>query len=199
MPLRRAINAIGFKALTEISRGLPLTVSGVILPLRCEAKLCGFRQPEMHRSRPIALRKDLALTDMSKRLANSAFRRAVLALASLVSADLAIDSRDARAFEHSASGQAITSQLPTLQGIEISPPAGNRGAGVELTLPSTALGGNANNNGSGLVIPGLGSLPKLDFGLELLYGSPDQSSPAPDQSDALPNALTVHGAVKKTF
>ena len=142
---------------------------------------------------------DMTVTKMTKQKSGSVLRGGVLTFAALTMVASGAELRGARAFEQSVQARPPVSQLPALQGIEISPPSGNRGAGVELTLPSTTLGGNAANQGSGLSIPGLGNLPKLDFGLELLYGSPEQLSPAPDQSDALPNALTVHGEVKKTF
>jgi hypothetical protein len=65
------------------------------------------------------------------------------------------------------------------------------------------LTGDAAGKAGGLSIPGLGSwgvLPKLDFGLELLYGSSDTASPDRDLSkEALPDSLTLHGSVKKTF
>jgi len=73
------------------------------------------------------------------------------------------------------------------------------GAGVELTLPGTIGGDPAGKSGNGLSVPGLGSLPKLDFGLELLYGASDQGPASGEQTDTLPNSLTLHGAVKKTF
>jgi hypothetical protein len=51
-------------------------------------------------------------------------------------------------------------------------------------------------------------LPKLDFGLELLYGATDHGSGADlggstidseQQKDTAPGQVLVHGAVKKTF
>jgi len=126
-----------------------------------------------------------------------AIRAAVMALTS--AAFLTVCGSDAFAFDQTAPGQAVTPQIEKLQGIEIAPSTSTHSAGVELTLPSVSLGGNSADRSVGLAIPGLGNLPKLDFGLELLYGTPEQASPNPDLSDALPNALTVHGAVKKTF
>jgi hypothetical protein len=70
---------------------------------------------------------------------------------------------------------------------------------MELTLPGAVGGFTSGGKDGGISVPGLGTLPKLDFGLELLYGTPDQGTPNGDQTDSLPNALTVHGAVKKSF
>jgi hypothetical protein len=69
--------------------------------------------------------------------------------------------------------------------------------GVELTVPSKGA-----QTGATLTIPGFGSiisLPKLDFGLELLYGSPEAKIPGEIATELPPDALTVYGSVKKTF
>jgi hypothetical protein len=121
------------------------------------------------------------------------------ALATVVAVDGATVRR-AWAFDETLQGATEPDQATRLQGIQIVPQSTSRGTGMELTVPSESLGGFApKGGGSGLVIPGLGALPKLDFGLELLYGSPDQGVATPDQADPPPNALTVHGSVKKTF
>lgn len=72
--------------------------------------------------------------------------------------------------------------------------------GVELTVPSKL--GASSQTGAGIVIPGfgaLGVLPKLDFGLELLYGTPDAKVSGEAPGELPPDALTVYGSVKKTF
>jgi len=72
--------------------------------------------------------------------------------------------------------------------------------GVELTVPSQ--GANGGQTGAGVTFPGLGSLgvlPKLDFGLELLYGAPDSKIGGEAPNELPPDALTVYGTVKKTF
>ena len=56
--------------------------------------------------------------------------------------------------------------------------------------------------GAGITIPGIGSLgalPKLDFGLELLYGTPDTPAASENQGETLPDAFTLRGSIKKTF
>jgi hypothetical protein len=140
----------------------------------------------------------MAMTTISiERFCLRLCRSRALALVCIATLPASCDA--AWAFERTTQGQAEVSQLSKLQGIEISPSSNARGAGLELTLPSSSISGGSTSDGTGLAIPGLSNMPKLDFGLELLYGTPDQSSPTNDQSDALPNALTVHGAVKKTF
>lgn len=57
----------------------------------------------------------------------------------------------------------------------------------------------ASEEGIELKIPGIGSLgflPKLDFGLELLYGANESAA---DEDDGLPDDLTIRGTVKRKF
>jgi len=105
----------------------------------------------------------------------------------------------ASAFETSTQVAPAAGQQTTVPGIEIVPQSSARGSGLELTMPGGLGTDSSGSKSSGVAIPGFGTLPKLDFGLELLYGTPDQGSPNGDQNDTLPDALTVHGAVKKTF
>lgn len=69
--------------------------------------------------------------------------------------------------------------------------------GLELTVPSQT--GNGSQTGAGIIFPGLGALPKLDFGLELLYGAPEGKATGELPNELPPDALTVYGSVKKTF
>jgi len=70
------------------------------------------------------------------------------------------------------------------------------GAGLSLTTP-----GDANSDGTELNIPGVGSigkLPKLDFGLELLYGGgtgQGTESPVEEQSDD----VLIKGKIRHRF
>ncbi|MEZ5775745.1 MAG: hypothetical protein R3D33_13860 [Hyphomicrobiaceae bacterium] len=69
--------------------------------------------------------------------------------------------------------------------------------GISLSTPDEAEAGR--KVGTEVRIPGLGSLgvlPKLDFGLELLYGPQDRSSVDPESS---PEDLTVRGSLSHTF
>jgi hypothetical protein len=87
-----------------------------------------------------------------------------------------------------------------LQGIQIVPQTSTGNTGMELSVPAGALGHYATGGSNGgAQLPGLGALPKLDFGLELLYGAPDQGVATPDQSEQPSNTLTVHGSIKKNF
>jgi len=60
-----------------------------------------------------------------------------------------------------------------------------------------------DNSGTEVRIPGLGKLgvlPKMDFGLELLYGA-NESSKAQEPADQVPPSedLTIRGTVKHNF
>ena len=56
--------------------------------------------------------------------------------------------------------------------------------------------------GTPVRIPGLGTLgviPKMDFGLELLYGAADQGSKRPDPSKTEQDDVLVGGRIKHKF
>lgn len=109
-----------------------------------------------------------------------------------------ISAGPAAAFEQTLAPAPQATDAPG-SGLVVKPQSSQPGAaGVELSVP-----GKSSSGGSGtwstLSIPGLGALPKLDFGLELLYGSPEPKSNGEGPNETLPDAFTVHGSVKKTF
>lgn len=62
-------------------------------------------------------------------------------------------------------------------------PAGSRSSGPEIRIPGLGT---------------IGALPKLDFGLELLYGAGEpKGTPLPDKSDG--GDLQIRGTVKYKF
>lgn len=70
--------------------------------------------------------------------------------------------------------------------------------GVALAPPTTT---DKKSTGTELRIPGLGvigTLPKLDFGLELLYSN-DRDKPTEDEPGLSNDGLTIHGSVKHRF
>lgn len=99
---------------------------------------------------------------------------------------------------------AFEQQAPVLAQPPGSPPSEVRkgesplGLGKEAESPAEA-------EGTGLTLPGLGAFtaPKLNFGLDLMYGNPDTDSsnlgftndPLIDKTDD----LTIMGKVKKRF
>ena len=99
----------------------------------------------------------------------------------------------------SASSYAFEAKPGNMDTVE---PGGNAGAAT-LGLEDQKLPSASKGKG-GFELPGLGSLgvlPKLDFGLELLYGE----APAPIESDDFkarntdPEDLTIRGTFKHRF
>jgi hypothetical protein len=72
------------------------------------------------------------------------------------------------------------------------------GSGFALSSP-----GDAKSGGTELNIPGIGSvgsLPKLDFGLELLYGGGNGPGPSPEKSlDDKNDDVLIKGTIKHRF
>lgn len=76
-------------------------------------------------------------------------------------------------------------------------PATPAGKGMEFSAPKAEGGENA---GTEVRIPGLGKLgvlPKMDFGLELLYGA--NESKQPEHVEPPVEDLTIRGTVKHNF
>lgn len=108
---------------------------------------------------------------------------------------LALSASHVRAFEETKGGA-------------VQPAAPQSGAAPEATLPGLDLRGTGTSIGKAppgveVTIPGLGKLgvlPKLDFGLELLYGVNDQ--PAADQrlrTEDGSDDLRIRGSLKHRF
>ncbi len=122
----------------------------------------------------------------------------ILGLAVLVTAGPAI------AFEETViQGSGPKATVSDTPGIVIEPQSHPATQGLELSVPDVTGGGD---KGTAVQIPGLGTigvLPKLDFGLELLYGANASSNgDVPlemNAPEAQPDNLTVRGAIKNTF
>jgi hypothetical protein len=118
-----------------------------------------------------------------------------LKLAAMVAA-LVIGAPSAYAFEETRGGAAPP-------GASVAPTAPTAGPGKSLQLD---LGGGATaapSTGTEVRIPGLGKLgilPKLDFGLELLYGvneqTPEQRAIQPQQGD---DGVGIRGTLRHRF
>jgi hypothetical protein len=71
------------------------------------------------------------------------------------------------------------------------------GKGLNLSVPEVSIG---KGTGTEVRIPGLGTvgvLPKLDFGLELLYGATDPKGLPQDKNE--PDDLQIRGTLKHRF
>jgi hypothetical protein len=107
---------------------------------------------------------------------------------------LAIASTAAGAFQEQSGGGAPPAQTPAAEA-----PAQDSKA-TELSTQGDAMKGTG---GTEVRIPGLGKLgvlPKMDFGLELLYGASEVNKPAAEEERELPaDDLTIRGTVKHSF
>jgi hypothetical protein len=73
------------------------------------------------------------------------------------------------------------------------------GKGIDLKVPGVSLGGQGS--GTEVRIPGFGKvgvLPKLDFGLELLYGATESRTGRPEEKSE-PNDVQIRGTIKHRF
>lgn len=79
-------------------------------------------------------------------------------------------------------------------------PQGGAEAGAAVQSAAPAAG---RTEGTEIRIPGLGklgTLPKMDFGLELLYGAAEtEKAQEPAKIDETPDDLTIRGSVKHRF
>ena len=75
------------------------------------------------------------------------------------------------------------------------------GVSVVPSVPNNPAALTEEEKSQEAVIPGLGSIgliPKLDFGLELLYSGDDQASGAPSTGET-DDGIAVRGAIKHSF
>lgn len=108
----------------------------------------------------------------------------------VVGSSLVVLSTAAIAFQEQKAGAAPT---PAAAAVEASKP-------VELTSPGAPE--LKPTVGTEVRIPGLGklgSLPKMDFGLELLYGAAESKQPDAQTRDEPRDDLTIRGSVKHKF
>lgn len=106
---------------------------------------------------------------------------------------LALVSTSAPAFQEQGSAPPVTSAPAEVQA------APAEGKDLNFATPKIEAGESA---GTEVRIPGLGKLgvlPKMDFGLELLYGASDTPSKAAPETDQTPEDLTIRGTVKHNF
>ena len=86
-------------------------------------------------------------------------------------------------------GAAVPSEVPAPSGAAVP------GKSLNLKVPEVSLG-----QGTEVRIPGFGTvgvLPKLDFGLELLYGANDPSGRPDDKSQ--PSDVQIRATIKHRF
>jgi hypothetical protein len=116
---------------------------------------------------------------------------AALALASTLGGHAALAFDEQTVGAEAGNGQAApVLELP-------APPAATPDTGKGFSTPELHLG---QTPGTEVRIPGLGTvgvLPKLDFGLELLYGANENKGPIQDKAD--PDDVQLRGTIKHRF
>jgi hypothetical protein len=109
---------------------------------------------------------------------------------------LAVASTSAFAFQEQKADGAPTPGATAPAAPEAQ--AKDPGKDLEFSAPQAESGAAA---GTEVRIPGLGKLgvlPKMDFGLELLYGASEAKQPEPER-DSPADDLTIRGTVKHNF
>jgi hypothetical protein len=111
-----------------------------------------------------------------------------------VAGALLVVSGPAMAFDVQQAGKAPAKEPPAS-----APMLTEKDGGVNFTIPEPGK----NGTGTEVRIPGLGKLgvlPKMDFGLELLYGATEQKRmEEPQEPVEQPDDLTIRGTVKHRF
>jgi hypothetical protein len=121
----------------------------------------------------------------------------LLGLASMTPAALAFEETSVGTGEAKAPAAPVL-ELPKELPKGVGDPTkslGDQGKGLSLTTPELPL-----TSGTEVRIPGLGTvgvLPKLDFGLELLYNANEQKGPYPDKTS--PDDVQLRGTIKHRF
>ena len=102
--------------------------------------------------------------------------------------------------ESTVGGGSQEPAAPTTPSLEAAKPAldpTQQSKGLTLSVPEVSLG---KASGTEVRIPGLGKvgvLPKLDFGLELLYGATEQKGLPESKSE--PSDVQIRGTIKHRF
>jgi hypothetical protein len=111
---------------------------------------------------------------------------------------LALASAGALAFEETTAGVSPDRQQSAVspnRRVDVKPPLNLNGTGTSLDTSPPAAGTEVR-------IPGLGKLgviPKLDFGLELLYGGREERAPEPDRNRAETDDVHIRGSIRHRF
>lgn len=103
----------------------------------------------------------------------------------------------ALAFEETTIGAGDRQKAPAAPVLDLPNNAPDATKGLSLTPQGLHLG---ETPGTEVRIPGLGTvgvLPKLDFGLELLYGASEQKGLPQDKTD--PDDVQLRGTIKHRF
>jgi hypothetical protein len=101
------------------------------------------------------------------------------------------------AFQETSTGGVSGRPAAGAADLEPLKNAGDAGKSLNLKMPELSIG---KDTGTEVRIPGIGALgvlPKLDFGLELLYGANDAGGRADDKSQ--PSDVQLRATIKHRF
>jgi hypothetical protein len=109
---------------------------------------------------------------------------------------LGVFASPALAFQETTTGTAQGTPPAAAAAPDAEPPKATvePGKGLNFKVPEVSIG-----SGTQIHIPGLGTvgvLPKLDFGLELLYGASDPKGMPPDRNE---DDVQIRGTIKHRF
>jgi hypothetical protein len=110
---------------------------------------------------------------------------------------LAFLAQPAMAFKQTEGGGQEPAAATTDAAGQLANPTGEPGKGLNLTGQGLSFG---KSNGTEVRIPGIGTvgvLPKLDFGLELLYGANENKITPDDKTET--NDVQIRGTIKHRF
>lgn len=102
----------------------------------------------------------------------------------------------AMAFQEGSVGG--NSDKPAAPAVETPKGGADLGKGLDLKVPNVGIG---QGSGTEVRIPGFGKvgvLPKLDFGLELLYGATESRGGRPEEKSD-PGDVQIRGTIKHRF
>ena len=117
----------------------------------------------------------------------------------IAAAALGLLAQPALAFKQTEGTAQEPAAAATDSGAQTTKPALEPGKGLSLSGPGLSIG---KSNGTEVKIPGIGTvgvLPKLDFGLELLYGANgNEPKVMPDEKNEN-NDVQIRGTIKHRF
>jgi hypothetical protein len=117
----------------------------------------------------------------------------------ITAAVLALLAQPAMAFKQTETSPQEPAAAANDSSAQMAKPGGEPGKGLNLAVPGLSLG---KSNGTEVKIPGIGTvgvLPKLDFGLELLYGANgNEAKVLPDEKTET-NDVQIRGTIKHRF
>ena len=117
----------------------------------------------------------------------------------ITAAALALLAQPAMAFKQTEGSPQEPAASVSDGSAQTTKPTAEPGKGLNLAVPGLSLG---KSNGTEVKIPGIGTvgvLPKLDFGLELLYGANGNETKVGPEDKNESNDVQIRGTIKHRF